>query len=105
MTLQPADRIDHYTIVQKLSHGGMSEVYLANDAVQRREVVLKFPYEDMAGDPTTYECFRREIQLDELLTHPNIQKLYDRAGDHRDPYMVLEYIVGLVTFGARIQIL
>ncbi len=46
MTLQPGDQIDHYTIVQKLGHGGMSEVYLANDAVQRREVVLKFPHED-----------------------------------------------------------
>src|SRR5262249_21033291 len=95
MTLQPGDRIDHYTIVQKLGHGGMSEVYLANDAARQRQVVLKFPHEDMAGDPATYERFRREIQIGELLTHPNIQKLYDLAGDHLDPYLVLEYVDGV----------
>jgi serine/threonine-protein kinase len=95
MILQPSDRIDHYTIVQKLGHGGMSEVYLANDAVQQRAVVLKFPHEDMAGDPATYEGLRREIQIGKLLTHPNIQKLYDLAGDPRDPYLVFEYVDGI----------
>jgi eukaryotic-like serine/threonine-protein kinase len=95
MILQPGDRIDHYTIVHKLGHGGMSEVYLANDGEQRREVVLKFPHEDMAGDPATYERFRREIQIGELLTHPNIQKLYDLEGDHVEPYLVLEYVDGV----------
>ena len=95
MILQPGERIDHYTIVQKLGHGGMSEVYLANDAVGQREVVLKFPHEDMAGDPATYERFRREIKIGELLTHPNIQKLYDLAGDQLDPDLVLEYVDGV----------
>ena len=47
----------------------MSAVYLADDAVQQRAVVLKFPHEAMAGDPATYERFRREIQIGELLTH------------------------------------
>ena len=95
MNLQPSDRIDHYTIVHKLGHGGMSEVYLANDGQQQREVVLKFPHEDMAGDPATYERFRREIQIGELLTHPNIQKLYDLEGNQLEPYLVLEYVDGV----------
>jgi eukaryotic-like serine/threonine-protein kinase len=95
MTLQPGDRIDHYTVMQKLGHGGMSEVYHAQDSQRQREVVLKFPHEDMAGDPATYERFRREIQIGELLTHPNIQKLYALQGDHLDPYLVLEYVDGV----------
>src|SRR6266545_2340276 len=95
MTLQAGDRINHYTVVQKLGHGGMSEVYLASDGERQRQVVLKFPHEDMAGDPATYERFRREIQIGELLTHPNIQKLYDLEGDHLDPYLVLEYVDGV----------
>src|SRR6476619_1682371 len=95
MTLQPGERIDHYTIVQKLGHGGMSEVYRARDNQHSREVVLKFPHEDMAGDPATYERFRREIQIGGLLTHPSIQKLYELEGDHLDPYLVLEYVDGV----------
>jgi len=95
MILQPGDRIDNYTIVRKLGQGGMSEVYLAQDGQRQREVVLKFPHEDMAGDPATYERFRREIQIGELLTHPNIQKLYELEGDHLDPFLVLEYVGGV----------
>jgi serine/threonine protein kinase len=95
MTLQPGERIDHYTIVQKLGHGGMSEVYLAQDNQRPREVVLKFPHEDMAGDPATYERFRREIKIGELLTHPSIQKLYELEGNQLDPYLVLEYVDGV----------
>ena len=44
MALQPGERIDHYTIVQKLGHGGMSQVYLADDSVQQRVVVLIVAY-------------------------------------------------------------
>ena len=95
MTLQPGEVIDQYTIMHKLGHGGMSEVYLAQDNQHRREVVLKFPHADMAGDPATYERFRREIQIGELLTHPRIQKLYELAGSHLDPYLVLEYVDGV----------
>ncbi len=47
MALQPGDRIDQYVIVQRLGHGGMSEVYLASDAEHQRQVVLKFLLEDM----------------------------------------------------------
>lgn len=95
MMLQPGERIDRYTVVHKLGHGGMSEVYLAHDPQHQREVVLKFPHEDMAGDPATYERFRREIQIGERLTHPNIQKLYELAGNQLDPYLVLEYVDGV----------
>src|SRR5215831_14939610 len=95
MTLQPGDQIDHFVVLQKLGHGGMSEVYRARDDQHIREVVLKFPHEDMAGDPATYERFRREIQIGGLLTHPHIQKLYALAGDQLDPYLVLEYVDGI----------
>jgi len=94
MALQSGERIDQYTIVQKLGHGGMSEVYRARDGELEREVVLKFPHEDMAGDPATYERFRREIQIGQLLTHPHIQKLYHLAGGKAEPYLVLEYVDG-----------
>jgi len=53
MILQPGERIDHYTIVHKLGHGGMSEVYLAQDNQHPRAVVLKFPHEETAGDRRT----------------------------------------------------
>ncbi len=94
MNLQAGEQIDGYTVLQKLGHGGMSEVYHAEDTQHSRQVVLKFPHEDMMGDPATYERFRREVKIGTILTHPNIQKLYELKGDTRAPYLVLEYVEG-----------
>lgn len=94
MNLQPGERINQYIVLNKLGHGGMSEVYRARDDEQQREVVLKFPHEDMLGDPATYERFRREVKIGKTLTHPNIQKLFELGGEKRAPYLVFEYVDG-----------
>lgn len=94
MNLKVGNSVDHFTLLNKLGHGGMSEVYQAYDNNNQREVVLKFPHEDMMGDPSTYERFRREVQIGTILTHPNIQKLYELAGEKFNPYLVLEYVDG-----------
>lgn len=92
--LQPGAKIDHYTVLKMLGRGGMSDVYQAQDNLHEREVTLKFPHPDMMGDPATYERFSREVKIGKLLEHPHIQKLYELAGDNRDPYLVLEYVPG-----------
>jgi serine/threonine-protein kinase len=46
------------------------------------------------GDPASYERFRREVKIGNILTHPNIQKLYELAETDSAPYLVLEYIPG-----------
>jgi serine/threonine-protein kinase len=94
MNLQTGAKIDQYTLLGKLGHGGMSDVFRAQDEQNRREVVLKFPHEDMMGDPATFERFQREVKIGTLLTHPNIQKLYELGGGKLSPYLVLEYVDG-----------
>ncbi len=94
MSLHTGERIDHFTVLDKLGHGGMSEVYHARDDQNQREVVLKFPHEDMIGDPATYERFRREVKIGTTLNHPNIQKLYEMGGKTPPAYLVLEYVAG-----------
>src|SRR5919202_778941 len=94
MSLHTGERIDHYTVLEKLGRGGMSEVYHARDEKTQREVVLKFPHEAMAGDPATYERLRREIKIGTTLDHPNIQKLYEISGNGVPAYLALEYVVG-----------
>lgn len=94
MSLQPGEQIDQYTVLQKLGQGGMSEVYRARDERNRRDVTLKFPHEDMIGDPATYERFQREVKIGTRLSHPNIQKLYGMGDGDRPPYLVFEYVDG-----------
>ena len=94
MKLQPGQQVGAYTVIQELGHGGMSDVFLAQDPQHAREVVLKFPHDDMMGDPSTYERFCREVKIGNALTHPNIQKLYELAGETNAPFLVLEYVPG-----------
>ncbi len=94
MNLQVGGQIDQYVLLNKLGSGGMSEVFLARDEKNQREVVLKFPHDNLMGDPASYERFTREIKIGTLLNHPNIQKLYEVAGEKMNPYLVLEYVKG-----------
>lgn len=94
MNLQTGERIGNYTLLNRLGHGGMSDVFRARDEQNQRDVVLKFPHDDMMGDPATYERFRREVKIGTMLHHDNIQKLYEMAGEKLSPFLVLEYVDG-----------
>lgn len=94
MRLEVGQQIGKFTVLGTLGHGGMSDVYRARDEANAREVVLKFPHEDMMGDPATYERFCREVKIGNTLTHANIQKLYELGGDQREPFLVLEFVPG-----------
>jgi len=94
MMLQHGEKIDQYTILNKLGQGGMSDVYLAQDDSMQRQVVLKFPHPEILGDPATYERFTREMKIGGLLDHPNIPKMYGVGGEKVAPYMIMEFVAG-----------
>ena len=94
MKLQEGEMIGAYRVIRELGHGGMSQVYQAHDTRHDREVVLKFPNDELMGDPANYERFRREVKIGNILNHPNIQKLYELAGGTEAPYLVMEYVPG-----------
>lgn len=94
MKLQDGEVIDHYRILNRLGAGGMSDVFRATDNNQGREVTLKFPHDEILGDPATFERFQREVKIGQKLDHPHIQKLYNMEGTPLAPYMVLEYVPG-----------
>lgn len=92
--MEPGNSVGPYTIIRPLGHGGMSNVYLARNANNDQEVVLKFPHQDLLGDVSAHERFRREVKIGQLLKHPNIQELHELSTEGGDEFLVLEYIVG-----------
>ena len=94
MQLKDGQQIGRYDVLRALGHGGMSNVYLARDTQEDRDVVLKFPHEEIMGDVATHERFSREVKIGHMLTHPNIQQLYELATVNRSEFLVLEYIPG-----------
>jgi eukaryotic-like serine/threonine-protein kinase len=92
----PATEIGPYLLVQRIGHGGMGQVWLAEQRHPiRRRVALKLIKSGM----TTSEFIARfdsERQALALMNHPAIAKVFD-AGSTRQgvPYFVMEYVPGV----------
>jgi len=92
--LQPGLAIDHYCIQRLLSGQGANQVYLALDETTQREVVLKFPNDDLIGGAEIYERYQREKRIGRLLEHPALQHHLNQDERRSADYIVLEYIHG-----------
>jgi eukaryotic-like serine/threonine-protein kinase len=93
--LQIGDQFAHFQIQKYMAQGGMSDIYLAFDLVNRREVVLKIPDASMIGDPAQYERFQREMEVVTGLDHPAILRGLETGQYNRTPYLATELVKGL----------
>ena len=92
--------IKQYEFVRKIGTGGSGVVYLANDTLLQRPVVLKLL---KRGNLTT-EQMRvtqlREARLASAIDHPNVCAIYDvgealaEDGNGEEAYIVMQYIPG-----------
>lgn len=89
--------IGPYRLLERLGHGGMGVVYLAQnmqDASAKR-VAIKV-LDDFLQSDRKIARFRAEQQILASLHHPGIARLYDGGfTDHGYPYLVMEYVEGL----------
>jgi serine/threonine-protein kinase len=91
--LTPGAKIDQFTIVKAIGSGAFSDVFLAQDS-SGAQVVLKCPHESIMGDVSTFDRFRRELEISRHLHHPGIQRSLEFTMDRSRPYMVMEYVDG-----------
>ncbi|HXV63359.1 MAG TPA: serine/threonine-protein kinase, partial [Vicinamibacteria bacterium] len=88
------ERLAHYRIVDKLGHGGMGEVYRAEDTKLRREVAIKILPEAFAKDSDRVTRFEREARLLASVNHPGIATLHGLEKDEGIHYLVMELVAG-----------
>jgi serine/threonine protein kinase len=73
--LQPSELVaGRFRITRLLGHGGMGEVYEANDERLHDRVALKTL---RSADQRMLSRFEREVQLAKKVTHPNVCRIYD----------------------------
>ncbi|HEY6412088.1 MAG TPA: protein kinase [Edaphobacter sp.] len=92
--------IKQYEFVRKIGTGGSGVVFLANDTLLQRPVVLKL----LKRGNLTIEQMRatqlREARLASAIDHPNVCAIYDvgeapaESGDSEEAYIVMQYIPG-----------
>ena len=86
--------IEHYEIVRKLGAGGSGVVYLANDTLLQRPVVLKILRAGLLSAQQMRTTVLREARLASAIEHPNVCAIYEvgEAGD--EGYIVMQYVPG-----------
>jgi serine/threonine-protein kinase len=99
--LKPGSVLDGFRIVEHLGRGNSSEVVLALDP-DGRQVVLKLPHDAAIAATSSFDRFRRELQIAGRLDHPGIQRSVDYRIDRSRPYLVMEYVEG-ETLAALLQ--
>jgi len=83
-----------YRILKELGKGGMGEVFLAQDTLLDREVVLKFMLPQYLANPELKARFLREARVAARLKHPNLITIHDFGEDQNRAYIAMEYVEG-----------
>jgi serine/threonine protein kinase len=84
---------DSYRLENELGGGGMSRVFVAEEASLGRKVVVKVLPPEMAA-AVSLDRFRREIQLAARLQHPHIVPLLSAGETNGLPYFTMPYVKG-----------
>jgi len=92
--------IEHYEIVRKIGAGGSGVVFLANDTLLQRPVVLKLLKRGNLSTEQMRATQLREARMASAIDHPNVCAIYDvgvapaESGDGEEAYIVMQYIPG-----------
>ena len=104
---------ERYRIVRFLAHGGMGEVYEAEDLELKESLALKTisPAAGATQDVATIDRFKREIALARAVTHPNVCRIFDlgqhtyalpNGRRHKVTFLTMELLSG-ETLSARLR--
>ncbi len=83
-----------YRLGERLGHGGMGEVFAAQDLRLEREVALKLLRADLAEQDDMRERVVAEARLAARLTHPHVVGVLDTGEQDGRPFVVMERLSG-----------
>jgi eukaryotic-like serine/threonine-protein kinase len=85
----PTPRVGRFTVLEKVGHGGMGDVYAAYDPQLDRRVALKLLHRESSDDRLL-----REARTMASINHPNVAQVYEvgLAGDR--VFIAMEFVRG-----------
>ncbi|HEY7912089.1 MAG TPA: tetratricopeptide repeat protein [Blastocatellia bacterium] len=88
------DGLTKYRILEKIGHGGMGEVYRAEDLSLLRTVAIKVMPRHALPVPAAEARFLREARAASAINHPNIVTIFEIGETDQHAYIVMEYVRG-----------
>ena len=85
---------ERYRIIGLVGHGGMGEVYRADDLKLGQPVALKFLPERLAAEPSFLDRFYAEVRHARGVSHPNVCRVYDVGEIDGRHFLSMEYVDG-----------
>ena len=86
--------IKGYRVLAKIGEGGMSSVYLAEEASRARRVVLKVLKGRRGDDDGLWKRFFQECAIVSAIDHRNVVRIYDQGFGDELAYIAMEYLGG-----------
>src|SRR6201999_3505341 len=86
--------IRQYEFVRKIGSGGSGVVFLANDTLLQRPVVLKLLKRGVQTAEQVRVTQLREARLASAIDHPNVCAIYEVGEEQDEAYIVMQYIPG-----------
>ena len=86
--------IEHYEILRRLGEGGSGVVYLANDTLLQRPVVLKILRAGLLTVAQMRSTVLREARLASAIEHPNVCGIYEVGESGDEGYIAMQYVPG-----------
>jgi len=90
----PVQKIGKYDIIRLIGKGSMGTVYEAHDPIIDRSVALKIISGKSVEHPEYLQRFKKEVQAQGRVLHPNVAVIFDvnyHAGDY---IIVMEFVRG-----------
>ncbi|HEY1809762.1 MAG TPA: protein kinase, partial [Acidobacteriaceae bacterium] len=86
--------IKQYEFLRKIGSGGSGVVFLANDTLLQRPVVLKLLKRGLQTPEQVRVTQLREARLASAIDHPNVCAIYEVGEEEEEAYIVMQYIPG-----------
>lgn len=86
--------LKQYEVLRKIGSGGSGVVFLANDTLLQRPVVLKLLKRGTQTEEQMRVTQLREARLAAVIDHPNVCSIYEVGEADGEAYIVMQYIPG-----------
>src|SRR6201992_2345476 len=86
--------IRQYEFIRKIGSGGSGVVFLANDTLLQRPVVMKLLKRGSQTPEQVRVTQLREARLASAIDHPNVCAIYEVGEADDEAYIVMQYIPG-----------